>query len=154
MYQNNKTATINSLTCLETYASQPGAPPGAGGFLASMLARYRGINNKGVLDRPWTICKVLRAMSSTLRCQFTGNHENYHKNIPWDRNWEARGPSSCAPFFRSFLSCQKKTYFWNMFGGFEGLEGTRENHTTRSVWSLNFLAPRKARNTTIFSSSF
>ena len=41
-----------------------------------------------------------------------------------------------------------KTYFWNMFGGFEGLEGTRKNHTSRSVWSLNYLATRKARKTT------
>ena len=38
--------------------------------------RYRGINDKGVLDRHWTIWKVLRAISSTLKCQFTGNHEN------------------------------------------------------------------------------
>ena len=38
--------------------------------------RYRGINNKGVLDGPWTIWKVLRAISSTLKCQFTGNHQN------------------------------------------------------------------------------
>ena len=45
-------------------------------FSKIMLARYRGINNKGVLDRPWTIWKVLRAISSTLKCQFTGNHEN------------------------------------------------------------------------------
>ncbi len=42
----------------------------------AMLVRYRRINNKGVLDRPWTIWKVLRAISSTLKCQFTGNHEN------------------------------------------------------------------------------
>ena len=41
-----------------------------------MLVRYRGINNKGVLDRRWTIWKVLRAISSTLKYQFTGNHEN------------------------------------------------------------------------------
>ena len=33
-------------------------------------------NNKGVLDRPWTIWKVLKAISSTLKCQFTVNHEN------------------------------------------------------------------------------
>ena len=45
-------------------------------FLNSMLVGYRGINNKGVLDRPWTIGKVLRAISSTLKCQFTGSHEN------------------------------------------------------------------------------
>ena len=30
------------------------------------LVRYRGMNNKGVLDGPWTIWKVLRAISSTL----------------------------------------------------------------------------------------
>ena len=40
-----------------------------------MLVRYRGINNKGVLDRPWTICKVLKAISSTLKCQSTVNHD-------------------------------------------------------------------------------
>ena len=32
-------------------------------------------NNKGVLDRPWTKRRVLRAISSTLKCQFTGNQE-------------------------------------------------------------------------------
>ena len=37
-----------------------------------MLVRYRGINNKGVLERPWTKWRVLRAISSTLKCQFTG----------------------------------------------------------------------------------
>ena len=40
-----------------------------------MLVRYQGIKNKGVLDRPWTIWKVVRAISSTLKCQFTENHE-------------------------------------------------------------------------------
>ena len=47
-----------------------------------MLVRYRGINNKGVLDRPWTIWKVLRAISSTLKCQFTENREN-EENSYW-----------------------------------------------------------------------
>ena len=44
--------------------------------VGKMLVGYRRINNKGVLDRPWTIWKVLRAISSTLKCQFTVNHEN------------------------------------------------------------------------------
>ena len=35
-----------------------------------MLVRYRGINDKGVLNRPWTIWKVLRAISSTLKFQY------------------------------------------------------------------------------------
>ena len=43
--------------------------------LDNMVVRYRGINNKGVLDRPWTIWKVLKAISSTLKCEFTGNYE-------------------------------------------------------------------------------
>ena len=34
------------------------------------------MNNKGVLDRPWAIWKVLKAISSTLKCQFKGKHEN------------------------------------------------------------------------------
>ena len=33
-------------------------------------------NNKGVLYRPWTKRMVLMAISSTLKFQFTGNHEN------------------------------------------------------------------------------
>ena len=41
-------------------------------FLENMLVRYRGINNKGVLERPGTEWRVLRAISSTLKCQFTG----------------------------------------------------------------------------------
>ena len=41
-------------------------------FLGNMLVRYRGINNKGVLERPWTIWGVLDAISTTLKCQFTG----------------------------------------------------------------------------------
>ena len=35
------------------------------------LVRYRGINDKGVLERPWTKRRVLRAISSTLKFQFT-----------------------------------------------------------------------------------
>ena len=34
-----------------------------------MLVRYRGINNKGVLERPGTKWKVLRTISSTLKFQ-------------------------------------------------------------------------------------
>ena len=40
-------------------------------FLKNMLMRYRGIDNKGVLERPWTKWKVLRAISSTLKFQVT-----------------------------------------------------------------------------------
>ena len=41
-------------------------------FLKIMLVRYRGINNRGVLERHWTIWRVLEAISTTLKCQFTG----------------------------------------------------------------------------------
>ena len=37
----------------------------------NMLVRYRGINNKGVPERPGTKWRVLRAISITLKCQFT-----------------------------------------------------------------------------------
>ena len=40
-----------------------------------MLVKYRRINNKGVLERPGTKWKVLRAISSTLKfqeCQKSG----------------------------------------------------------------------------------
>ena len=40
-------------------------------FPKIMLVRYRGKKNKGVLERPGTKWKVLRAISSTLKCQFT-----------------------------------------------------------------------------------
>ena len=36
-----------------------------------MLVECRGINNKGVLERPKTKWRVLRAISTTLKCQFT-----------------------------------------------------------------------------------
>ena len=41
-------------------------------FSKNMLVSYRGINNKGVLERPWTKWRVLRVISGTLKCQFTG----------------------------------------------------------------------------------
>ena len=41
-------------------------------FSKNMLVRDRGINNKGVLERPGTKWRVLKAISSTLKCQFTG----------------------------------------------------------------------------------
>ena len=43
-------------------------------FSKNMLVRYRGINNKGVLERPWTKWRVLEAISTTLKCQFTEKH--------------------------------------------------------------------------------
>ena len=42
----------------------------------------------------------------------------------------------------------QKTIFRNMFGGFGGLERTRENHTSRSVRVLNYLVTEKARKPT------
>ena len=41
-------------------------------FSKIMLVRYRGINNKGVLERLLTKWRVLDAISTTLKCQFTG----------------------------------------------------------------------------------
>ena len=38
-------------------------------FRKNMLVRYRGINNKGVLERPGTKWQVLRTISSTLKFQ-------------------------------------------------------------------------------------
>ena len=46
-------------------------------FLGNMSVRYRGINNKGVVDRPWTIWKVLRAISSTLKSNLPSNVEKW-----------------------------------------------------------------------------
>ena len=40
-------------------------------ILGNLVVRYRGKNNKGVLERPWTKLMVLRAISSTVRFQFT-----------------------------------------------------------------------------------
>ena len=41
-----------------------------------------------------------------------------------------------------------KTYCCNMFGWFGEVGGTRNNHTHRCLWSLNYLAKRKVRKTT------
>ena len=45
-------------------------------FLENLVVRYRGKNNKGVLDRPWTKRRVLMAFSSNLKLQFTVNPES------------------------------------------------------------------------------
>ena len=57
-----------------------------------MLVRYQGIYNEGVLERPWTIWKVLKAISSTLKCQFTG------------KCWKVDFPITCKT-----KSCQSST---------------------------------------------
>ena len=51
-------------------------------FPKIMLVRYRGIDNKGVLERPWTIWRVLDAISTTLKCQFTGKCRKVDFSIP------------------------------------------------------------------------
>ena len=38
--------------------------------LENLVVRYRGINNKGVLETPWTKLRILKAISNTLKCQF------------------------------------------------------------------------------------
>ena len=49
-------------------------------FFATFLGKSGGEiarkNNKGVLDRPWTKRRVLNAISSTLKFQFTVNPES------------------------------------------------------------------------------
>ena len=94
-----------------------------------MLVRYRGINNKGVLERPGTKWKVLRTISSTLKfqeCQKSWN--KYYPTIRWDRNLETRGLFRCKICFRSILSRQnglnchmeqkKKNWLEILFFGF------------------------------------
>ena len=51
-------------------------------FSKIMLVRYRGINNKGVLERPWTKWRVLKAISTTLKCQFTGKCKKVDFSMP------------------------------------------------------------------------
>ena len=42
-------------------------------LFGNLVARYRGQDNKVVLDRPCTKCRVSNAISSTLKFQFTVN---------------------------------------------------------------------------------
>ena len=44
-------------------------------LLEKLVVRCRG-TNKGVMDRPWTKRRFLRAISSTLKFQFTEHHEH------------------------------------------------------------------------------
>ena len=62
--------------------------------LRKVLVRYRGIDNKGVLERPWTKWKLLRAISSTLTCPLTG------------KCWKVDFPMPCHVESRS---CQSST---------------------------------------------
>ena len=41
-----------------------------------MVLTYRRKHNKGVLGRPWTERRILKAISSTLKFQYFQNHEN------------------------------------------------------------------------------
>ena len=47
-----------------------------------MLVRYRRINNKGVPERPGTKLRVLWAISTTLKCQFTGKCRKVDFSMP------------------------------------------------------------------------
>ena len=51
-------------------------------FSKNMLVRYRGKNNEGVLERPGTKWKVLRAISSTLKCKFSGKCRKVDFSMP------------------------------------------------------------------------
>ena len=51
-------------------------------FSKHMLVRYRGKNDEGVLERPGTKWKVLRAISSTLKCQFSGKCRKVDFSMP------------------------------------------------------------------------
>ena len=66
-----------------------------------MLVRYRGINNKGVLERPGTKWMVLRAISSTLKCQFTGKCWKVDFSMPCKTKSREK---CCAVFVRSVRS--------------------------------------------------
>ena len=76
-------------------------------FRKNMLVRYRGINNKGVPERPGTKWKVLMTISSTLKFQyFRKSWIRKDLTIRWDRKLETRGPFRCKICFRSILSRQ------------------------------------------------
>ena len=51
-------------------------------FSKNMFVRYRGKNNEGVLERPGTKWKVLKAISSTLKCQFSGKCRKVDFSMP------------------------------------------------------------------------
>ena len=55
-------------------------------FLKNIFEKYVGEisrkNNEGVLERPGTKWKVLRAISSTLKCQFSGKCRKVDFSMP------------------------------------------------------------------------
>ena len=51
-------------------------------FSKNMLVRYRGKNNEGVLERHGINWKVLMAISSTLKCQFSGKCRKVEFSMP------------------------------------------------------------------------
>ena len=75
--------TVLALTNSETltcFVSAPDFQFSIFVFLLEMFGKAGGDisrkNNNGVLDRPWTKWMVLMAISSTLKFQFTENHES------------------------------------------------------------------------------
>jgi len=70
-------------------------------YFRKMLVRERGINNKGVPERPGTKRMVLNAISTTLKCQFTGKCWKIDFSMPCKPN---RAKKCCAVFVRSVRS--------------------------------------------------
>ena len=63
-------------------------------------------NNKGVLERPWTKWRVSKAISGTLKFQFTMHPESYRFYYSVRQKIGDPGPIKLRTFFRTLLSCQ------------------------------------------------
>ena len=71
-------------------------------------------NSKGVLGRPWTKWMVLRVISSTLKFQFTVNHEKWRFDYSVRQNIGDRGPIEMQNVFPliSVLSKPPQLQYW------------------------------------------
>ena len=88
-------------------------------FPENMLVRYRGINNKGVLERPGTKWKVLRTISSTLKfqeCQKSwkiiiplfGETENWRPGAYFDAKYVSAPPRHAKTAWIAIWSKKQK----------------------------------------------
>ena len=99
------------------------------------MVRYRGTNNKGVLDRPWTKRRVSRAISNTLIFQFTVNPESWRFNYSERQTIGDPGPIKLCTIFpyTSVLSKPPQLPYGAICFGGVGWGGVGYITTTESI---------------------
>ena len=113
-------------------------------FLKNILGIYRGINNKGVLERPGTKWRVLRAISPTLKCQFGEKCWKVEFPAPYTTKSAENWPGWTIPPVRTSRTSQntpnsilnfRKNQFFEKPQNFQVTNKSLESQTKIPTWS-------------------